>query len=137
MPPPKPACGHHYAQKHANLGFPSVKLIFPGWGIARLSPLFSGNGCLSESFVCGTTSLGPPDPSCVLKKKTGNPWMGSSLALRVPSHEDKWFPRPVCSHQCVQKHAKLSFPLVKLTIPEWDIARFCFWRLFLWKRGSE
>ena len=32
-------------------------------------------------------------------------------------------PRPVCGHHSAQKHANLSFPYVKLTIPEWDRAR--------------
>ena len=66
---------------------------------------------------CGTTSLGPPDPSCVLNKNTCNPRTGSSLALFGPSYGDKWLPIPACSHHVAQKPVNFSVPTVKLTPP--------------------
>ena len=54
--------------KHANLSFSKVKLSLPKLDMARYDPFSNGNGGLIESCVCGTTSLGPPGPSRVLKK---------------------------------------------------------------------
>ena len=42
-------------------------------------------------------------------RNTSNRWLGINLALFGPSYEDKWLPRPVCSHLSVRKHANLSY----------------------------
>ena len=44
----------------------------------------------------------------VCSKNTSNPWMGSSLALSVPSYGDKWLPIPACRHHSVQNYANVS-----------------------------
>ena len=68
------------------------------------------------------TSLGHPNPPLVFKKHVF-PWMGGNLALFGPCYEDKAHSRPACTHHSVQNHANLSFPAVKLTVPEHDIVR--------------
>lgn len=49
--------------------------------------------------------------------------VGSNMVLFVPPSEDKWHTRPACSHHSAQRHAKISFPSVKLTLPRHGLAR--------------
>ena len=68
---PIPACSHHLAQKTCKSHvFFSKSDTFEA-RLSSFTTLFpTENGGTVESRVCGTTSLGPPNPSHVLKKQS-------------------------------------------------------------------
>ena len=116
-------CGHHSAQNHARLSFPSVTLTSPKHDIARLPPLLRRSTEV-RSRIFGHVGLTWVSKSISCdQKNTNNPWMWSNLALFGPSYEAQWHSRPACSHRFTQKHANLTFFDVKLRPPKHDFAR--------------
>ena len=98
----RPACMHHSAQKHASLSFSTVRVTPPKPDMTRLRQFFQWKQRSDRVLcVCGATSHGPPSPSPV-PKHASIPWVGSSLALCVPSYGDKWLPQPACSHHVAE-----------------------------------
>ena len=112
-----------FCSKTYKCQFFHVELTLSEHDLARLPPFSIKKTRGSVEDTLGTqTSRVHSNPSRVVKKGS-NQRVVSNMALFVPSCEDKWHPRPACSHPFAQKYANLIFSNVKLTRPKHDLAR--------------